>query len=140
MTEHRAIDLGGEVSDMSKLRSPFRSCLDQDLGHDSAGGPLLSAVSGLETTNSRHDLRQTGATMLGEMGELPDIIEAGLNNVSIHSPLAATYNRSRYRRAATAGGCTGRDRGGSRRGGAVARASLTTQSSDHGCPSFVVHT
>ncbi len=35
--------------------------------------------------------------MLGEMGELPDIIEAALNHVSIHSPLAATYNRARYR-------------------------------------------
>jgi hypothetical protein len=47
--------------------------------------------------------------MLGEMGELPDIIEAALNHVSIRSPLAATYNRSRYRPqvaggAATAGG------------------------------------
>ena len=35
--------------------------------------------------------------MLGEMGEMPDIIEAALNHVSIHSALAATYNRSRYR-------------------------------------------
>jgi hypothetical protein len=35
--------------------------------------------------------------MLGEMGELPDIVEAALNHVSIRSPLAATYNRSRYR-------------------------------------------
>ena len=46
---------------------------------------------------TRHDLRRTGATMLGEMGELPDILEAALNHVSIRSPLAATYNRSRYR-------------------------------------------
>ena len=46
---------------------------------------------------TRHDLRRSGATMLGEMGELPDIIEAALNHVSIRSPLAATYNRSRYR-------------------------------------------
>src|ERR1700679_2199710 len=45
----------------------------------------------------RHDLRRTGATLLGEMGELPDIIEAALNHVSIRSPLAATYIRSRYR-------------------------------------------
>jgi hypothetical protein len=45
----------------------------------------------------RHDLRRTGATMLGDMGELPDIIEAALNHVSIRSPLAAAYNRSRYR-------------------------------------------
>jgi integrase len=46
---------------------------------------------------TRHDLRRTGATMLGEMGILPDIIEAALNHVSIRSSLAATYNRSRYR-------------------------------------------
>ncbi|KAL2051021.1 hypothetical protein ABVK25_008767 [Lepraria finkii] len=46
---------------------------------------------------TRHDLRRTGATMLGEMGELPDIIEAALNHVAIRSTLAATYNRARYR-------------------------------------------
>ncbi len=51
---------------------------------------------------TRHDLRRTGATMLGEMGEMPDIIEAALNHTSIHSPLAATYNRSRYRPQVTA--------------------------------------
>jgi integrase len=45
----------------------------------------------------RHDLRRTAATMLGEMGETPDIIEAALNHVSIRSPLASLYNRSRYR-------------------------------------------
>ncbi len=54
-----------------------------------------------ETSNTtdwtRHDLRRTGATMLGDMGEMPDIIEAALNHVAIHSVLAATYNRSRYR-------------------------------------------
>jgi integrase len=71
----------------------------------STGGPIsnwdretkvLQEASGTERW-TRHDLRRTGATMLGEMGELPDIIEAALNHVSIHSPLAATYNRSRYR-------------------------------------------
>ena len=46
---------------------------------------------------TRHDLRRTGATMLGDMGEMPDIIEAALNHAVIHSALAATYNRSRYR-------------------------------------------
>lgn len=46
---------------------------------------------------SRHDLRRTGATMMGEMGVLPDLIEAALNHVSIRSQLAATYNASRYR-------------------------------------------
>jgi integrase len=46
---------------------------------------------------SRHDLRRTGATLLGEMSVLPDIVEAALNHVAIRSPLHATYNRSRYR-------------------------------------------
>lgn len=46
---------------------------------------------------TRHDLRRTGATKLGELGELPDIIEAALNHTSIRSPLASLYNRSRYR-------------------------------------------
>ena len=44
----------------------------------------------------RHDLRRTAATMMGEMGEPPHIIEAALNHAAIHSQLAATYNRSRY--------------------------------------------
>jgi integrase len=57
---------------------------------------VLQRASGTEGW-TRHDLRRTGATMLGEMGELPDIIEAALNHVSIRSHLAATYNRSRYR-------------------------------------------
>lgn len=46
---------------------------------------------------TRHDLRRTGATLLGEMGEMPDIVEAALNHTAIHSQLAATYNKSRYR-------------------------------------------
>jgi integrase len=46
---------------------------------------------------TRHDLRRTAATMLGDLGVVPDIIEATLNHTSIRSPLAATYNRSRYR-------------------------------------------
>jgi integrase len=44
----------------------------------------------------RHDLRRTGATTLGKMGELPHVIEAALNHASIHSPLAGNYNTSRY--------------------------------------------
>jgi integrase len=71
----------------------------------SGGGPLVNwdretkaimEASGTEGWH-RHDLRRTGATMLGEMGELPDIIEAALNHVAIRSALASIYNRSRYR-------------------------------------------
>ncbi len=69
------------------------------------GGPLANwdraakAIMAESTTEgwTRHDLRRTGTTMLGDMGETPDILEAALNHVAIRSPLAATYNRSRYR-------------------------------------------
>jgi hypothetical protein len=49
---------------------------------------LIQEASGTKGW-ARHDLRRTGATMLGDMGELPDIIEAALNHVAIHSALAA---------------------------------------------------
>jgi integrase len=45
---------------------------------------------------TRHDLRRTGATLLGQLGVEPHVIEAALNHTAIHSRLAATYNRSRY--------------------------------------------
>lgn len=45
---------------------------------------------------TRHDLRRTGATLLGEMEIEPHVIEAALNHTSIHSQLAATYNQARY--------------------------------------------
>ena len=62
------------------------------------------------------------------MGELPDIIEAALNHVNPlpagrdiqPQPLPAPGGGS----AATAGGCAGWDRGGSREGGAAARRGL----------------
>jgi integrase len=46
---------------------------------------------------TRHDLRRTAATLLGELGEPPHVIEAALNHAAVHSQLAATYNQSRYR-------------------------------------------
>ncbi len=74
----------------------FATSTGAPLGNWDRETKALQEVSGTEGW-TRHDLRRTGATMLGEMGELPDIIEAALNHVSIRSPLAATYNRSRYR-------------------------------------------
>ena len=61
-----------------------------------AATDTLQAASGTEGW-TRHDLRRTAATMMGELGVTPDTIEAALNHVSIHSALAATYNKSRYR-------------------------------------------
>jgi integrase len=46
---------------------------------------------------TRHDLRRTAATLMGELGEQPHVIEAALNHASVHSQLAATYNQARYR-------------------------------------------
>jgi integrase len=46
---------------------------------------------------TRHDLRRTAATRLGELGVAPEIVEAALNHAAIHSRLAATYNKARYR-------------------------------------------
>jgi integrase len=46
---------------------------------------------------TRHDLRRTGATMLGELGVEPHIVESALNHAVVHSSLAATYNQARYR-------------------------------------------
>lgn len=45
---------------------------------------------------TRHDLRRTGATLLGELGVEPHVIEAALNHEKIYSGLAATYNKARY--------------------------------------------
>lgn len=45
---------------------------------------------------TRHDLRRTGATILGRAGIGPHVIEAALNHATIHSKLAGIYNQSRY--------------------------------------------
>jgi integrase len=45
----------------------------------------------------RHDLRRSAATLMGEMGVMPDIVEAALNHVTIRSHVATIYNKSRYR-------------------------------------------
>ncbi|HEX3402685.1 MAG TPA: tyrosine-type recombinase/integrase [Acetobacteraceae bacterium] len=45
----------------------------------------------------RHDLRRTAATMMGEMGIDPHVIEAALAHKSVHSQLASIYNAARYR-------------------------------------------
>jgi integrase len=45
----------------------------------------------------RHDLRRSAATLMGEMGVLPDIVAAALNHIVIRSSLETIYNKSRYR-------------------------------------------
>jgi integrase len=109
--EPHVVPLSRQAIDLLRSRCPSDNAGNPYPGPNapvfatSSGAPLgdwdretkvLQQASGTEGW-TRHDLRRTGATMLGEMGELPDIIEAALNHVSIRSPLAATYNRSRYR-------------------------------------------
>jgi integrase len=68
------------------------------------GGRLANWAKGTETIQkasktsgwTRHDLRRTAATLMGEMGEAPHVIEAVLNHTAVHSQLAATYDRARY--------------------------------------------
>jgi integrase len=45
----------------------------------------------------RHDLRRTGATMLGEAGIPPYVIEAALNHATIHTDLSGRSHVARYR-------------------------------------------
>ncbi len=78
---------------------------DDDLVFATASGrPLQNwdretkrIMAASETSDwQRHDLRRTSATLLGQLGVEPHLIEAALNHTSIHSPLAALYNQARY--------------------------------------------
>ena len=62
---------------------------------DAATGTLQQA-SGTEGW-TRHDLRRTAATLMGEAGTAAHVIEAALNHTDVHSRLASVYNKSRYR-------------------------------------------
>jgi len=95
---HQALDLlrGMKAEKSVPSALVFATAAATPLGNWDRETKALQESSGTEGWH-RHDLRRTGATMLGEMGDLPDIVEAALNHVSIRSPLAATYNRSRYR-------------------------------------------
>jgi integrase len=55
---------------------------------------FMTASETVEWT--RHDLRRTAATMMGEMLIDPHVVEAALGHVTLHTPLAAVYNRARY--------------------------------------------
>jgi integrase len=63
-------------------------------GQRKSAGVTMKDGSAMPT---RHDLRRTAATLLGEMGIDPHVIEASLNHINIHSRLAVNYNQSRYR-------------------------------------------
>jgi integrase len=73
----------------------FATATGGSLGNWDRETKAIQAECGV-TGWTRHDLRRTGATMLGELGTDPHVIEAALNHAAIHSQLASVYNRSRY--------------------------------------------
>lgn len=96
LTALRPVDDAGELAQGAADRLIFSTAAGGTLDNFDRATKQIMKASGTDGW-TRHDLRRTGATLLGEMGEMPDIIEAALNHVSIRSRLAATYNRSRYR-------------------------------------------
>jgi integrase len=92
----QAVDLLRQSSNGEPTALVFAGARRSALGNWDRAQKAIHAASGT-TGWHRHDLRRTGATLLGNMGVPPHIIEAALNHVSIHSPLAATYNAARYR-------------------------------------------
>lgn len=44
----------------------------------------------------RHDLRRTAATLMGQLGVEPHVIESSLGHAHLHSKLATIYNKSTY--------------------------------------------
>jgi integrase len=89
-------------------RQPHRK--DRDLIFGIGEGPFsgwsdckaaLDARLGHRKTKAKpwriHDLRRTAATMMGELGVLPHVVEAILNHVSGHrAGVAGVYQRAKY--------------------------------------------
>ena len=80
----------------TRLRRSLASRAGKALGDWEGATERIQAASGTADWH-RHDLRRTAATTTGLLGTIPDIVEAALNHATIHSSLAATYNKARYR-------------------------------------------
>ena len=93
----QAIDLlrSRRAIDTDPMALIFASRTGKPLDNWEGATQRVQAASGT-TDWHRHDLRRTAATTMGMLGTIPDIVEAALNHATIHSPLAATYNRTRY--------------------------------------------
>lgn len=74
----------------------FATAPGAPLGNWDRAGKWFQEASGTAGWH-RHDLRRTAATLMGNLGTDPHIIEAALGHVTVHSGLASVYNRSRYR-------------------------------------------
>jgi integrase len=86
----------GKAADPKPGDLIFATATGEPLGNWDRETKVIQKTSKTAGWN-RHDLRRTGATLLGNMGHPPHVIEAALNHTAVHSQLAATYNRARYR-------------------------------------------
>jgi integrase len=95
----------------AQARAILKRQPDQELGRDQVFGMGEGGYSGWSDAKAAldlrlspkiaewrlHDLRRSAATIMGELGVLPHIIEAILNHVSGHrAGVAGIYNRARY--------------------------------------------
>lgn len=104
-TEH-VCPLPWQAIDLLRARMPdqpdpaaliFATSTGARLGNWDREAKAIHEASGIGGW-TRHDLRRTGATMLGDLGTDPHVIEAALNHAAIvGSKVAKIYNRSRYR-------------------------------------------
>jgi integrase len=101
--EHR-VPLSKQAVKLLRSRRPAKAKADllvfatetgASLGNWDRETKIIQSKCGITGWN-RHDLRRTGATVLGELGTDPHVIEAALNHAAIHSQLASIYNRARY--------------------------------------------
>jgi integrase len=74
----------------------FATETGHQLGNWDRATKTFQRLSGVENWH-RHDLRRSAATLMGELGTEPHVIESVLGHVTLHTGLAGIYNRSRYR-------------------------------------------
>jgi integrase len=73
----------------------FASDAGSTLGNWDRAGKWFQERAGVAGW-TRHDLRRSAATAMGELGVDPHVIECCLGHAVIHTGLASVYNRSRY--------------------------------------------
>jgi integrase len=103
-TQPHEVPLSVQAVQLLSSLMPESPNLDSLVFATSAGGTLTNwdretrTLQRASETSAwhRHDLRRTSATLLGEMGEMPHVVEAALGHASVLSAIASVYNRARY--------------------------------------------
>ena len=104
------ITLSRQAAELLTARKPAKPEPDELVFATPSGGVMgnwhregLAVMEASGTKGwTRHDLRRTSATLLGELGTPPHVIEAVLNHADIGSRLAGIYNKHRYQTEAAA--------------------------------------